>query len=73
MDTFEEVILGFLATVAILMLMVLLFILSYAPFDAINKKECLELGYPESKTTWDYQGYCLTQEGMITPKVILVN
>jgi hypothetical protein len=32
----------------------------------INKKACLEAGYPKQSTTWDFEGYCMNLEGTVT-------
>lgn len=33
------------------------------------EKTCLEAGYPSSKITWDYEGYCLNIDGAVTGTV----
>jgi hypothetical protein len=38
----------------------------YGLAQAINSKKCLELGYPESTTTWNFDGYCKNIEGAVS-------
>ena len=40
------------------------------PIALMNAAECLEKGYPESRTTITLKGYCVNLEGVVTSKVV---
>ena len=46
---------------------ILLFV--WVPAQMINEVKCLESGYPETRTTWKLDGYCLTLDGSVTVTV----
>ena len=43
--------------------------LSLTVDEMIAHKTCLEAGYPEVRTTWDYDNYCINLTGDVTVKV----
>ncbi len=66
MDIFEKILFTLFGPLLLFMLF-LTFI--YLPIEAINSSECLEQGYPESKTTLFLDGYCINLDGAVTGKV----
>lgn len=52
-------------TVSVILVYLLVFLFMAAKIDA----KCLEKGYPKAAITWNFKGYCLTIDGVITPRV----
>jgi len=70
---FEDLVLNVLATLAAIATVVVVGILVahivYFPAGLRADKACLELGYPKSRVTYDFEAYCQNLEGVVTYKV----
>ncbi len=66
MNIFDKIL---YAVLGLILLIILFLMLIYLPIKTINLSECLEQGYPESKTTLFLDGYCINLDGAVTGKV----
>lgn len=60
---------GIFAAAGVILTSVLIYAIALGVADAKNEKACLEQGYPLATTTWDFEGYCMNLDGVVTGKV----
>lgn len=63
----EKVLIAFLS---LLISFAVILLVVYIPMGFRTQASCLAQGYPRSAVTYDLTSYCLTQEGVIAPKVV---
>ena len=61
---------GFEKSVLSVIALLFLILVTYGTALAVTEKQCAERGYPESKVTWDLQGYCINIDGVVKGVVV---
>ena len=59
----------FLRVLPALVALIFIWAVAAGVMSARIQKSCLDAGYPKSEMTWDFEGYCLNLEGVVTGKV----
>lgn len=56
----------FINALGVVLTVFILYSFIFVVVHAGNEVECLEKGYPDVRTTWNLEGYCVNIDGAVT-------